>query len=102
MKITTRKWDTSEYLDSPEIIREYLNAAFETEDEELIPKAIGNVAKAIGMSEISCKTGLNRQNLYKALFSGGSPKFYTIRLLIHDNGQAPLPPAPEISTPLFE
>lgn len=82
MKITTRKWDASEYLDSPEMIREYLNAAFETGDEELILMAIGNIAKARGMSEIACKTGLSRQNLYKALSSGGSPKFGTIQKVV--------------------
>lgn len=72
MKITTRKWDTSEYLDSPEMVREYLRAAFEEGDSELILEAIGNVAKARGMSEIANKTGLSRQNLYKALSSGAS------------------------------
>lgn len=82
MKITTRKWDTSEYLDSPEMIREYLNAAFEQGDSELILAAIGNVAKAQGMSDIAAKTGLSRQNLYKALTSGASPKFDTIQKVV--------------------
>lgn len=82
MKITTRKWDTSEYLDSPEMIREYLNAAFEQGDSELILEAIGNVAKAQGMSDIAIKTGLSRQNLYKALTSGASPKFDTIQKVV--------------------
>jgi probable addiction module antidote protein len=82
MKITTRKWDTSEYLDSPEMIREYLNAAFEEGDCELILEAIGNVAKARGMTEIADKTGLSRQNLYKTLCSGASPKFDTIQRVI--------------------
>ena len=82
MKITTRKWDTSEYLDSPEMIREYLNVAFEQGDSELILAAIGNVAKAQGMSDIAAKTGLSRQNLYKALSSGASPKFDTIRKVV--------------------
>jgi probable addiction module antidote protein len=77
MKVTTRAWDTSEYLDSPEMIREYLNAAFESGDEDLIVMAIGNVAKAQGMSEIARKTKLSRQNLYKALSPGGSPKLKT-------------------------
>jgi probable addiction module antidote protein len=79
MKITTRKWDTSEYLDSPEMVREYLRAAFEEGDSELILEAIGNVAKARGMTEIANKTGLSRQNLYKALSPGASPKFDTIQ-----------------------
>lgn len=82
MKITTRKWDTSEYLDSPEMVREYLKAAFEEGDSELILEAIGNVAKARGMSEIANKTGLSRQNLYKALSPGASPKFDTIQHVV--------------------
>ena len=63
MKITTKKWDASEYLDSPEMIHEYLKAAFEKGDSELLMIAIGNVAK--GMSEIAKKTNLNHKNIYK-------------------------------------
>lgn len=82
MKITTRKWDASEYLDSPEMIREYLQAAFEEGDSELLMVAIGNVAKAKGMSEIARKTNLSRQNLYKALAPNSSPKFETIKKVV--------------------
>ncbi len=46
MKIKTRKWDTSEHLDSPEMIHEYLKAAFEEGDDDQMLVAIGNVAKA--------------------------------------------------------
>lgn len=86
MKVTTRKWDTSEYLDSPEMIHEYLKAAFESGDTEVIMEAIGNVAKARGMSEIASKTNLSRQNLYKALTGGGSPKFDTIKKVVEALG----------------
>ena len=82
MKVTTRKWDTSEHLDSPEMIREYLAAALEQGDSELLIEALGNVAKAQGMSEIARKTQLSRQNLYKALSPGSSPKFDTIQKVI--------------------
>ena len=75
MKVSIKKWDTSEYLDSPEMIRAYLKAAFEEGDSEQLIVAIGNVAKAKGMTEIAKKTNLNRQNLYKALSSEGSPQF---------------------------
>ncbi len=46
MEVTTKKWDASEYLDSPEIIIEYLKAALEEEDTEVLMVAIGNIAKA--------------------------------------------------------
>lgn len=78
MKITTRKWDVSQYLDSPEMIREYLIAALEEGGPELLTAAIGDVAKAKGMTEIAKATHLNRQHLYRALSSKGSPKFETI------------------------
>ena len=75
MKISTKKWDSSEYLDSPEMIHEYLKAAFEDGDSELLMVAIGNVAKARGMSDIAQETNLSRQNLYKAFSANGLPKF---------------------------
>jgi probable addiction module antidote protein len=86
MKVTTRKWDTSEHLDSPEMIREYLAAALEQGDSALLIEALGNVAKAQGMSEIARKTHLSRQNLYKALAAGSSPKFDTIQKVIEALG----------------
>ncbi len=86
MKVTTRKWDASKYLDSPEIIHEYLKAAFEAEDGELLIAAIGNVAKAQGMSEIARKANLSRQNLYKALSPDSSPKFGTVKKVIEALG----------------
>lgn len=86
MKVTTKKWDASEYLDSPEMIQEYLQAAFAEGDSELLLAAIGNVAKARGMSEIARKTKLSRQNLYKALAPNSSPKFETVKKVIEALG----------------
>lgn len=86
MKVTTRKWDASEYLDSPEMIHEYLHAAFAEGNSELLMVAIGNVAKAKGMSEIARKTNLSRQNLYKALTPNSSPKFETIKKVVETLG----------------
>ena len=82
MKVTTKKWDASEHLDSPEMIQEYLRAAFEDGDTRTLIAAIGNVAKARGMTEIAQKTNLSRQNLYKALSSNGSPKFDTVKKVL--------------------
>jgi probable addiction module antidote protein len=86
MKVTTKKWDASEYLDSPGMIHEYLNVALEEGDSELLMVAIGNVAKAKGMSEIARKTNLSRQNLYKALSPGSAPKFDTVKKVIEALG----------------
>ena len=78
MGVKTSKWDASKYLDNPEIICEYLKTTLEEGDTELLMMAIGNVAKARGMTEIAKKTDLNRQNLYKALSGKGAPKFDTV------------------------
>jgi probable addiction module antidote protein len=86
MKVTTSKWDTSAYLDSPEMIRDYLRVSFEDGDTVQLMQAIGNVAKAQGMSEIARKTNLSRQNLYKALSEKSSPKFDTIKKVIEALG----------------
>lgn len=74
----TTKFDIADYLDSDEMIAEYLNAALEDGDENAIIIAIGNVAKAIGMTKIAEQTGLSRPSLYKALSEGSKPQFSTI------------------------
>jgi len=77
-KIRLSKFDISDYLDSNEMIAEYLNTVLEdgTDAEMLI--AIGNVAKAMGMTNIAEKTGMSRPSLYKALSEGAKPQFSTI------------------------
>lgn len=71
-------WDASEFLDSPEMIEAYLQEAFATEDVQVITRALGDIAKAIGMTEIARKSGLNRQNLYRALSGDGAPRLDTL------------------------
>ena len=74
----TSKFDIADYLDSNEMIAEYLNAVLEEGDESQIITAIGNIAKAIGMTKIAEETGLSRPSLYKALSEGAKPQFGTI------------------------
>lgn len=74
----TSKFDISDYLDSNEMIAEYLNAVLEEGDDNDIIIAIGNIAKAIGMTQIAEQTGLSRTSLYKALSEGAKPQFSTI------------------------
>jgi len=78
MGIKTTKYDTADYLDSPEAIEAYLEAAFETNDTALIAAALGDVARAKGMSSIADKSGLSRESLYRALSENGNPEFGTI------------------------
>jgi probable addiction module antidote protein len=70
--------DVSDYLDSDEMIAEYLNTVLEEGNESDLIVAIGNVAKAIGMKKISDETGLSRTSLYKALTDGANPQFTTV------------------------
>ncbi len=68
------------------MIHEYLKAAFEDGDSELLMVAIGNVAKAKGMSEIAKETNLSRQNLYKDLSANSSPQFEAVKKVIEALG----------------
>jgi len=74
----TSKFDIADYLDSQEMIAEYLNTVLEEGDNADIINAIGHIAKAIGMTKISKETGLSRPSLYKALSDGAKPQFATI------------------------
>ncbi len=74
----TSKFDIADYLDSKEMIAEYLNAVLEEGNNSDIINAIGHVAKSIGMTRIAEETGLSRPSLYKALSDGSKPQFETI------------------------
>jgi probable addiction module antidote protein len=74
----TSKFDVADYLDSNEMIAEYLNAVLAEGNESDVVAAIGHVAKSIGMTKIAQETGLSRPSLYKALSDGSKPQFETI------------------------
>jgi len=77
-KVNTTPWDASEYLDSPEAISEYLTAALEDGDPDLLLAVLGDIAKAEGMSEVARRANLGRESLYKALSPGSKPRFDTV------------------------
>lgn len=74
----TTEFDAANYLDSEEMIAEYLNLALASEDTDLLLAAISDVAKARGMGRVAQEAGLGRESLYKALASGAKPRFDTI------------------------
>ena len=78
MALKTRPWDASEHLDSAEAIATYLEVAFEDGDPQVISAALGDVARARGMMELSRETGLSRESLYRALSADGHPEFSTV------------------------
>ena len=73
-----KKFDVVDFLDSDEAMIEYLNVALETNDPKYFTKALGNVARAKGMSSISDASGLGRQSLYRALSDEGNPRIDTL------------------------
>jgi len=80
------KFDAAEYLDSEEVIAENLNAALEDEDPNVFLTAIGDIAKARGMTELAKDAGLGRESLYKALTLGAKPRYDTVLRVIRALG----------------
>lgn len=78
MAAKTTVWDAADALDTPERIALYLEAAFEDGDAQLIAAAIGDAARAHGMSQLSKETGLTREALYRTLSDQGNPEFATV------------------------
>jgi len=78
MALKTTKWDPSEYLDSPKSIAAYLEAAFDDGDPTLIATALGDIARAIGMTQLAAQSGVTREALYKALSPNGDPRLSTL------------------------
>jgi probable addiction module antidote protein len=74
----TTKFEIADYLDSKEMIAEYLNTVLKEGDDTDLIVAIGHVAKAIGMTKIALETGMSRPSLYKALAEGAKPQFETV------------------------
>lgn len=78
MAIETSKWDVTEYLDNEEAIFAYIEAVFEDGDPALIKHALGDIARARGMTSIAREAGVTREALYKALSEKGDPKLSTL------------------------
>ena len=83
-KTLTTPYDTAEYLKTNEDMAQYLEACFEEagDDAVFIAKALGNIARARGMSQLARDTGLAREGLYKALSENGNPEFATVMKVI--------------------
>lgn len=77
-KTVTLPWDPAEHLQSEEDLAAYLEAALEEGDPSLIAAALGDIARAKGMSQLARETGLGRESLYKALSPSGNPEFATV------------------------
>ncbi|MCW9698111.1 MULTISPECIES: addiction module antidote protein [unclassified Avibacterium] len=71
-------FDVAEYLNNEEEMQLYLNEVLQEDNMELILSALGDIAKARNMSQLSRETGISREGLYKALSGSGNPTFATI------------------------
>jgi probable addiction module antidote protein len=72
------EFDAAEHLKTEEDITIYLNIVLEENDPALLASALGDIAKARGMTQIAKDAGLTREALYKALRPNASPRFDTI------------------------
>lgn len=74
----TRRWDAAEHLKTDSDRAAYLEAALEDGDPALVAAALGDIARAIGMSGVAKRTGLGRESLYKSLSPEGNPEIATV------------------------
>jgi probable addiction module antidote protein len=86
MAVKTRRWDAAEHLKTKEDIAAYLAAVLEDGDSELLKAALGDIARAKGMTELARAAGLGRANLYKALSPEGNPEFATVAKVLRALG----------------
>jgi probable addiction module antidote protein len=77
-----KTFDPADYLDDEATIAAYLTACLEDDDGSLFMAALGDVARARGMTKLAADTGLGRESLYKALSPGAHPRHDTIRRVI--------------------
>ena len=77
---------SSAFLDNDDVIAEYLTAALEVGNPDVFLAAIGNVAKAKGMSAIARDAELGRESLYKAFAPGAKPRYDTVMKVLQSLG----------------
>lgn len=70
--------DFSEHLGSEQAVAEYLTVILEENDPALLAAALGDIARARGMSDIAKASGITREALYKALRADAQPRFDTV------------------------
>jgi len=85
-KTKTRRWDPADYLKSDKDVIAYLQAALEDGDSGVVAAALGDVARAKGMTRVARQAGLGRESLYKALSAGGNPELATVLRVVRALG----------------
>lgn len=77
-KVKTSKFDVADYLKTPQDMAAYLEASLEEGDAAFVAKALGDIARAKGMTKVAKEAGLSRESLYKSLSGDRTPGFDTI------------------------
>ena len=72
------QFDAASYLDNDTTIAAYLTDILDANDPSLLAAALGDIARARGMTEIAKSAGITREALYKALRAGSAPRFDTV------------------------
>ena len=87
-KTLTSQYDVAEHLRTPEEMAAYLEASIEEADGDaaVIAKALGDIARAKGMSQVASETGLSRESLYKALSGNRNPTLETVLKVVRALG----------------
>jgi len=79
-KLKTSSYDVAEHLRTPEEMAAYLDVWLDEASDDVsgIARALGDIARAKGMSQVAKEAGLSRESLYRALSEGGNPSFATV------------------------
>lgn len=77
-----KQFDAADYLESEEQCAAYLEAALEEGDSKLIAAALGDIARAKGMTQVAREAGVSRESLYRSLSETGNPEFSTVLKVI--------------------
>ncbi len=85
-KTKTKRWDAADYLKSNRDVVAYLEAALEDGDSRVVAAALGDIARAKGMTKVARQAGLGRESLYKALSAGGNPELGTVLRVVRALG----------------
>lgn len=82
----TKPFDAADYLKTEEDMVAYLEAALEEDDPRVVAAALGDIARAKGMTQVARDAGLGRETLYKALSPEGNPEFGTVMKVVRALG----------------
>ncbi|UAA38686.1 putative addiction module antidote protein [Paraneptunicella aestuarii] len=79
-------WDVQNYLNSPDDIAAYLDAALQEDDPDFFLVAVGDVIKALGAKRIAAQMGHGEKSLYKSIKPGAKPRYDTVFKMLHALG----------------